>query len=40
MRVRLELARSADFRKEARAIYEFIAPLNKDGHIDASSPRG
>ena len=38
MRVRLELARSPDFPEGSSAHgYEFVAPLNKDGHIDASA---
>ena len=37
MRIRLELARSQDFPEGSSAHgYEFVAPLNKDGHIDAS----
>jgi hypothetical protein len=38
MRVRLELARSQDFPEGSSTHgYEFIAPLNKDGHIDAEA---
>jgi len=38
MRVRLELARSPDFPEGSSMHgYEFVAPLNKDGHIDASA---
>jgi hypothetical protein len=38
MRVRLELARSPDFPEGSAAHgYEFIAPLNKDGRIDATA---
>jgi len=38
MRVRLTLARSPDFPEGSSAHgYEFVAPLNKDGRIDASA---
>jgi len=38
MRVRLELARSPDFPNgSASHGYEFVAPLNEDGHIDADA---
>lgn len=36
MRVRLELARTPDFPEGSRDHgYEFVAPMTKDGHIDA-----
>ena len=38
MRIRLELARSPDYPEgSASHGYEFVAPLNEDGHIDAAS---
>jgi hypothetical protein len=38
MRVRLELARSPDFPHGSSSHgYEFVVPLNQDGHIDASA---
>ena len=38
MRVRLELARSSDFPHGSSSHgYEFVVPLNQDGHIDASA---
>ena len=38
MRVRLELARSPDFPQGSSSHgYEFVAPVDKDGHIDASA---
>lgn len=37
MRIRLELARTADFPHGSSEFgYDFIAPLAKDGHIDAA----
>src|SRR5690348_1041407 len=38
MRIRLELARTAEFPdgNPARG-YEFVAPLDRDGHIDAAA---
>lgn len=38
MRIRLELARSQDFPDGSSSHgYEFVAPLTKDGHIDANA---
>ena len=38
MRIRLELARSPEFPEGSSSHgYEFIAPLNQDGHIDAAA---
>ena len=35
MKIRLELARNAEFPEGSRAHgYEFIAPLGEDGHLD------
>ena len=39
MTIRLELGRTADMPAgDSRHGYEFVAPINRDGHLDAAFP--